>query len=241
MYSTNVFASGGKTKFTKRQIAGIVVVCVILIGFVIGKIFFRPSPAEVQEQTAEVIKQGDITKCDSFDGKVIEGVYYGTVCRNNVALNRALEQNDIASCKELDNVLMHSDDCEQQVIMKLIAESDNISVCENASSPEMKQFCQDNFWFATALKSLDVRICANLTEKTKEQSCVKNYYVTLLARDPKSVSCNQVPETLKNDCLVLQKQPSSEQCKLLHHPMLRRECSRNVSIENIPIPLQTPH
>src|SRR3989338_10878165 len=123
MYSTNMFASDGKSPLTKRQIIGGIAVFGVLVIFVVLKFFFQPSPTEVQEQTAEVIKQGDIAKCDSFDGKVIEGVDYGAVCRNNVSINLATQNLDPSYCDKLDETMMNINYCKRTVIQKKIQQT----------------------------------------------------------------------------------------------------------------------
>ncbi|OGF73836.1 hypothetical protein A3J56_00450 [Candidatus Giovannonibacteria bacterium RIFCSPHIGHO2_02_FULL_46_20] len=231
MYSTNVFASGGKTKFTKRQIAGIVVVCVILIGFMIGKIFFRPSPAEVQEQTAEVIKQGDIAKCDSFDGKIIEGVDYGTVCRNNVSINLATQNLDPSYCDKLDETMMNINDCKRTVIQKKVQETKDVATCDLWSDQSERSACINFYWRSKAVQSDNTTFCDNATDNDAKTLCIDDVFVERLISKSDSVQCTSFPTTLRNDCVAYkeaqtkQTKTVSQQCAYTHPLLVSRFCS----------------
>ncbi|MEK9175334.1 MAG: hypothetical protein AAB795_01950 [Patescibacteria group bacterium] len=230
MYSTNLFASGGKTKFTKQQIVGIVVVCVIIVGFLVSKFIFQPSSAEVQAKAAEVIKQGDIAKCDSFDGKVIEGVDYGAVCRNNISTNLATQNLDPSYCDKLDETMMSVLDCKRTVVQAKLQKTGDVTICNFWTDESMKANCVNFYWRNKAIQSNDVAFCRNSTDDNANSFCVGDVLIGQLISNPRSTRCANFPTSMRSDCTAYQdaqRKPTtiSNQCIYTHPMFINRFCT----------------
>src|SRR3989344_5835460 len=112
----------------------------ILVFALLGSILYV-SDFEVQEKTFKAIQKSDLEECDNVRGQIVNGVDYGTVCRNNIAHRKALAEGNVAYCDLLDNVLMSKDACVKEVLAQKIAKEPSLGVCEDAQTEDQKEVC----------------------------------------------------------------------------------------------------
>ena len=159
---------------------------------------------ELQEQAAEIIKTKNLEACQQIDDKL-----YKTVCTNNIALNLAKEKQDVSYCQELDDKLVSIANCERQVLFEKSLELENISVCDEAQTTEVKDECKDAFWLSLALKKEDVVVCENAG--SEKDACSDNYLFRVgFEGDQTDFDCTKfVQEDVKRDCEFYQENNSN--------------------------------
>ncbi len=188
--------------------------------------------AEQEQSVAGLIRAGDITKCDDISYKAADGIAYKTVCINNIALKKALENGDYEWCKKLDDKLFSIADCNRQVVFAKLQKENNLSVCDSAPSPELKDQCIMGYWNQKAVSANDEVICKNITDAQASGACKDNVLIEQLIKKPSSVQCTQFSEGLKNDCeqFKLAKTATSTNrfasCRTILHPQLQFACER---------------
>lgn len=197
--------------------------------------------AEQEQQVATIIKAGNLTSCDDVNYKSADGIDYETVCKNNIARDKALETLDPVWCKKLDNKLFQIADCEREVIFGKLAKEKNIAVCAVAFTPVLKTECENVYWSGQAITENKVTLCANTKNITLENNetinaqthCEDNFWITKLITEPSKVDCAKLSaEYFQTDCETFQSAKKDTEtsrftvCRRILDPRLQFACER---------------
>lgn len=154
-----------------------------------------------QEQAvAQLIKAGDFDACREVDYKSTDGVDYRTICQNNIALNKANESLDLIWCDKLDDQLIKKSDCENQILGRKLVVEENISVCDSATTVDLKNECQNIFWFQESINKGDISFCSRVNGEKEQLSCKENFNIEQLIKLPSQFNCSVFGGLLKSDC-----------------------------------------
>jgi hypothetical protein len=180
------------------------------------------TPAQIESQAAAIIKSGDVSQCSSID-RVVNGVNYETVCKNNIAWDKAQQDLDIAACNDLDGKLMSVADCQNSVIDGLVAKAKDFSVCGKFSGP-LKNTCENQYWSASAAAKIDPSLCKNIISSSSAASMNCEYNIILNAPEGAvgAFQCSIFSGQVKTDCENYQK----GNCGSITFPGLIQACSR---------------
>ncbi|MBI5733106.1 hypothetical protein HY967_04100 [Candidatus Jorgensenbacteria bacterium] len=183
-----------------------------------------------EQKVAALIKSGSFESCESVNYASSDGIDYKIVCKNNIAVNKAIETLDMLWCGKLDNNLFSIDDCERRVIGQKLAEAPSLSVCNEAPRAAIKSDCETAYWLDKAIRDNNVGACANV-EQANQASCEEIYWAERLARDSKSIDCSTVVTSLKVDCEALKlarRNPSQafQYCSRIGNSRLAIACGR---------------
>ncbi len=160
---------------------------------------------EKQAKVAELIKTGKLEECAKAKRIVIQGVDYETVCRNNVALNLALDRLDPSFCDKLDGNLLSIASCKNRVWAAKFANVKELAQCDEAPTGELKSTCQVLYWLNGAVQHDDVTLCDHLTESQTKTECRNSFFLNRLASNPREARCENFSAPLKQDCETLEK------------------------------------
>lgn len=148
----------------------------------------KKTEAELQFQTAEIIKSGDFERCDKIKDET-----YKKVCINNIASKLALEKGDVSYCRKIDDNLMPRSECEENTIFLQSVNTENADLCKQLSGQESQDECARNFYLQLALKKNDVSICARQSGKEQADACHDNFLVKNIPDgEYKNFSCSSL-------------------------------------------------
>lgn len=156
-----------------------------------------------EDTLAQVIQGGDIARCDRLD-RVVDGVNQRTVCRNNIALNLAKEKGDVRYCKDLDDVLVKRDACEQDVLFEKAVQDKDMSVCGGLSDAIVRARCENNYAEAISLQSGDMNACKIISDEGRRQDCMNVYILrTTFTAGKESGNCSTfIGDAIQKDCAL---------------------------------------
>ena len=205
------------------------IVVLILAGSVGLWYYQRTAPARErarivrqQEMVAGIIAKGNIDQCAEARGIIIEGVDYETVCKNNIHIDRAYENNDLSACEKLDNNLIQVDLCKQRVIVQAIMSGTNKDICEANLSDPLKLLCLETYWTEQAVARDDIALCNQLPESHQNARCKDNVLIEELVFKKKPTSCDAFSKSLQSGCELFKKNVS-------HAPTNSTDCSISTS------------
>ncbi len=151
---------------------------------------------ELQNQVTQIVNTKDPNKCDEVQDKT-----YQDVCRNNIALNSAQEKKDASYCQKVDNNLISIADCERNVIPQKALDQKDIKVCDEATTPEVRDSCKGNFWPTLAQNENNIKVCDNLAKGDARDKCYDLYFLTKEFMTGKNTDCNNFASAqAKEDC-----------------------------------------
>jgi hypothetical protein len=183
----------------------------------------QPSDQAFRDDVAAIIKSGDLAACDSAN-RILDGVNYRTVCRNNIFWNEAQSNLDFTACEGLDDRLMSVKDCETSVMVGLLRKEKSLSVC-NTVPDALKAACPSAYWSLAAVDQDNVTLCRNLPSST-EPNCERNFLISLSAAGASSsiaLPCADFTEArLRSECGALQE----KNCAAIADPLLKAACFR---------------
>src|SRR3989338_5599179 len=109
---------------------------VILFALIVLVVYVIQPPEKLttQELVARIVASGRISQCAQVHGVIIDGIDYETVCRNNIAYQRALKTLDPEYCKGLDDRLISIEQCEAGILLEKINAGAALETCNLVSS-----------------------------------------------------------------------------------------------------------
>ncbi|OHA84612.1 MAG: hypothetical protein A2408_03115 [Candidatus Yonathbacteria bacterium RIFOXYC1_FULL_52_10] len=190
----------------KRKIvvgAALIVLVLAMVVFFVGRSpggLSSDQEVLLQNEVSALVEQGQIDSCDQ-----IKDTMYRTVCRNNIALNKAQETLDVSNCALLDDVLVPRVDCERSVVNAKALRDESVSVCDEMVVEEEKTACKDNFYLSLALKKNDQTLCDQAPEE-KQSSCRDEFsFATVMSGGLATTQCDLFDDQkMEKDCNVLQ-------------------------------------
>src|SRR3989344_3655298 len=120
-----------------------------------------------QERVAAIIQEGDPARCAEARGFVIGGVDYETVCKNNIAQQKALSSFDLTACDNVDGVLVRSDICKMEAITAALKKNHSLGICQNITDKAMKNFCTSSYWSDEAVAQKNPALCQNAAQERR--------------------------------------------------------------------------
>lgn len=155
---------------------------------------------EVMDKTASLIKAGDINACDSVD-KMVNGVNYRTVCRDNILEEQAKKNLDFSACDKTSNSSAVKDACKRNIIGLILKKEGKISACGSVPE-EFIQTCKNIYWSNLALEQKNPKPCDNLLPAAAVYSCQSNLMDYLFKRGDK-VDCSIFTDKkVKLECMA---------------------------------------
>ena len=186
----------------------------------------------LQKQAGEIINTGDIKACDQIDNDT-----YKAVCKNNIALELAQKNLDIKQCQNVDNSLVPREECERKVVLKKSVEDEDISVCDQATSIDLKNECKNLYYLQVALKNNDSSVCNSVVDLLQKNICKDTFtFQTDFTQNADTFDCEKFSgNNFKNDCknlkqLVVSKNINPSECASFKTPSFGGLCqalSRN--------------
>jgi hypothetical protein len=191
----------------------VLIIVALVFWFFLKKRSSPPNTSLLETTTANIIKSGDASKCASVN-QVADGVNYETVCKNNIAQNKAVANLDISACNNLDDKLMSIAGCQSEIIAMLAAKATSVSFCDQWSGVQGNG-CRINFWTDAAMKSDNASPCANVSVSSSQvAACETDFLMFTMAAAPTSIP----------DCTTFTTPAAKQQCqditKTAAHPTL---------------------
>ncbi len=240
------FPRGG-TKINRNAALGLLIGAVGVI--VIGAVFFtyvyvsnqttnlpQPAPSAVelklnQEQAiATVINSGDMSKCASLHGTVIDGTDYETACTNDIAYAQAMTNADLTACNKLDNVSMSVTDCQHQVINAQLQSkgTDGLAYCQTISDQNLATYCNDTYAAGRAADTKDPKYCNQMSDAPSRKACAEGLVIAQLKATPASINCASLPASYRSECNILKTARTESDCVKIHNSIMLQNCLSNV-------------
>ncbi len=170
------------------------------------------------EKTASLVSAKDPAQCDLVD-KMVNGINYKTVCRNNIYYNMSADNLDFSACEKL--VDMSVDDCQKRVMLLSLSKEQGLSVCDKVPE-KLKSSCPDAYWNFMAISQKDPALCAKTSTPETNLGCQNNVLV-YLASQKESINCSFFEEKqVKSDCENYLK--GKDSCALIKNSLLKRAC-----------------
>ncbi len=180
----------------------VVIIAALVFWFSIKKRSSPPNTSLLETTTANIIKSGDASKCASVN-QMVDGVNYETVCKNNIAQNKAVANLDISACNDLDDKLMSVAGCQSEIIAMLAAKATSVSFCDQWSGAQ-GDGCRINFWTDAAMKRGNASPCSNLpASSTQVAACETDFLMFTMAAAPTSTP----------DCTTFTTTAAKQQCQ----------------------------
>lgn len=225
---------------------GVFVIAIITISFIFYKIFSINSEQpyieevlptiveitpeaemELQETVAVLISAGDIRACENIPVEI-----YRNTCINNIALNQAVENEDVAYCRLIKSMPALTSQCEQQILFKKSVSSGDVAICEEASDENIVKSCIGTFPLRLAEFSKDITVCDQYTDTV---SCRNSFLLKEFIQNPLNFDCASLTlSDEQNDCsalkpLFFQRVPDfaklTNACQEMKTPTFKQICS----------------
>lgn len=198
---------------TKKVITVVLMVLVLIFTALVALVVFYPpvkkppvvavpsaglTDQEIMESTGALIKAGDLNGCDLVD-KIVSGVNYRIVCRNNILEDQAKKNMDFSACDKLTTTSAAIDICKINTIGAILKNKGDISAC--GTVPEsLKQTCHNIYWSNLAFEQKNPKPCENLSSSSAIYLCQSNV-MDLLFKTGNKVDCSLFSnKTLKTQC-----------------------------------------
>lgn len=192
--------------------------------------FWYVSDFEIQEKTFKAVQKNDLSACDSVEGRMVNGVDYGVVCRNNIARAKALTEGNSAYCDLLDNKLMSKDVCVKEVLAQKVVKEQSLTVCDGAKTEDQKEVCTLAYWQAKAVEDNNIGLCAqNIKQTNLVSSCEREVFLDAASRGAAgSISCASLGSPVRENCeafqIAVSNDFSSDKCFFINDNFLRNLC-----------------
>lgn len=171
------------------------------------------------KKTASLIRAKDPAQCDLVD-KIVNGVNYKTVCRNNIYYNMAADNLDFSACEKL--VDMSIEDCQKRVMLLSLSTEQSLAVCDRVPE-KLKSSCPDAHWNFSAVTQKDPSLCARTSTPEANLSCQNNVLITLAIQKETNIACSYFSnKTVKEDCENYLK--GKDSCVLIKNSLLKSTC-----------------
>ncbi|KKU49290.1 hypothetical protein A3H10_01740 [Candidatus Uhrbacteria bacterium RIFCSPLOWO2_12_FULL_46_10] len=153
-----------------------------------------------QQAVAETITGGDLAACDAYANLVIDGANYRIVCRNNIALNLAMQNLDPAYCQQLDGVLMNRLDCTEKVFNAVASNASEISACNSLQQNDLVDRCKNLFLIKEARRRGDPLVCSVITNEPNRTVCRDEAFLVEFGLNLKDFNCSLFSPDFEYDC-----------------------------------------
>jgi hypothetical protein len=180
-----------------------------------------------QEQASEIIKNANFEECQK-----IENEMYKNVCRNNIIMNKARQENDVSLCVKLDNKLMSIENCERQIAMQSSIQKEDVSICLKASIVKIQKECQINYWNNMSFEKNDIKLCDNLNDNQDQKNCRDTFiFVRDFKTNSRNFDCQKFNDyPLQSDCQKYKSNLMAKKdnpCENIDSPLFSTVCQKN--------------
>lgn len=142
---------------------------------------------EVMDMTSALIKAGDLNGCDSVD-RMVGGVNYRRVCRNNILTQQANKNMDLGACEKLSDTEAAVEMCKMNVVGLVLKKEGGISAC-NTMPENLRESCKNIYWNNLAFEQKNPESCKNLTSAIAINSC-QNSLMEFLSKTGSQIDCS---------------------------------------------------
>lgn len=158
-----------------------------------------------QQAVAATIAKGDLSACDAYANLVIDGANYRTVCRNNIAMNLAMQNLDPAYCQQLDGMLMNKLDCMEKVFNVIVGNASEISACNSFQQNALVERCKNLFLIKEAKRRGDPLVCSTIADESKRITCRDEAFLVEFGLNSKDFNCSLFSSDLEYDCTAFRR------------------------------------
>ena len=196
---------GRKANFGLRRgwVVGILIFLVVVVTF--GKLFYfqeeqDPLEAELalQKQIGDIIAAKDLEGCNEVDNET-----YQTICISNIALNSAMETQDVSYCDMLDDELFSIGLCQLDILLEKAQSEKNVEYCEEIQDEFNRDFCKERVLAYLSIEENDSSYCDQM-DGVHREACHSVFSVASeFEKGPLNLDCeNMKTDFLKEDCLL---------------------------------------
>ena len=198
----------------RKLILIVSIIAVLVIG---GFFLYRSKPGifmtrereaawRVEQETliSGIIRGGNIAACDGINYKSANGADYRTICRNNIALNTALDKGAPENCAQVDDKMISRRDCELEAATKSFEAGGDESVCKKLSTTPTQEDCSRGYWITKGIRDNSAKSCDGAPNESEQNSCRDQFLLSELinvsSTSPK-ISCGAfVNSNFRQDC-----------------------------------------